>query len=109
MQLTKDNIGEIWYPVDNSYLLCKTTKGKDCRLAGVMGVEALPCKIVSPPYSDNLVKRQPAFDKNRGGIHEFIDVEYAGEIYSILNIFHESYAYMVQMKNYNVQMYYWAF
>lgn len=98
MQATKENIGQIMYPIDNSYLMCITTEGKGERLAGVFGVEALPCKIVSAPYNDNLEKRHPAFDENRSDIHEFIDVEYNGDIYSILNFFHESYESMIKSK-----------
>lgn len=82
--------GEIGYPLDNSYSKCISNSQIEAPyLAGIHGVEAEKVSIISEPYIKEITtilgKKQD---------YEFIQVEYKGEQYEILNCFHDSYESM---------------
>lgn len=77
------NIGDECYTIDNSYIWNKT---KNCdghltqSLAGTDMIDPVKVRVVSEPYNleiINLLGEQHT--------HQFIDVEYNGDIYRVLN------------------------
>src|SRR5690606_21948915 len=91
MQATKEDIGKILYPVDNSYSQDLTTGeypqvGKSkAGLAGAYNIPAVPVKLVFGPITLETPQTFSLGIKQ----HEFFIVEYEDRNYLILNNFTE--------------------
>jgi hypothetical protein len=83
--------GEIGYLIDNSYSKCISNSDiKNFYLAGVRGNEAKAVNSISEPYLKEIV----LFTSTKYN-YEFIQVEYQGEQYEVLNCFHDSFESMM--------------
>jgi hypothetical protein len=84
--ITADDIGKTLYPCDNSYIhRVEDNKEMYLQLAACATGDSKPVKIVSMPYMFTFT------ELGMGELtHEFVDVEYEGVIYRVLNTFVET-------------------
>jgi hypothetical protein len=86
-------IGQELYPLDNSWLENITNPGWHEYLAGVRGELAKRVKVVSLPFVHNVNFSNEEYRK------EFVNVEFEGQVFRVLNKFHDSEDDMVREKN----------
>ncbi|AGO47359.1 hypothetical protein Phi19:1_gp069 [Cellulophaga phage phi19:1] len=102
--IMKNIIGKTYIASDNSYSINLTYPQRDCRLAGCNLSRPKATKIVSEPY----LFRIKSNVMDEGFEHEFINVEYNGDIFRVLynerNI-NASLADRIKMQNEFRQMY----
>lgn len=85
----KGEIGKQLYPVDNSYSYKIRKKGEkrtkyNCKLAGTIYEPPKLVTIISPPFERKI---KVGYTNPTFKTYEFVQVEYKGEKYVILNIF----------------------
>lgn len=81
--------GEICYPADNSYSVLLKDNSK-AYLASTLGDYSSPVTVLGDPY----LQQVETF--GRIHTHEFVNVLFEGEIYRVLNTFHDSFESMVE-------------